>query len=70
MLKFGNVALGMLLALATASSIRSHLFGVEPGDAVTIVTACSIVVTAALLAAYLPARCAQRVDPITALRVE
>jgi ABC-type antimicrobial peptide transport system permease subunit len=66
---FGLVA-GVLLALAAASSIRSHLFGIEPGDAITIVTACTVVVTAALLAAYLPARRAQQVDPITALRVE
>jgi predicted permease len=65
-----GLAAGVLLALATASSIRSHLFGIEPGDAITIVTACTVVVTAALLAAYLPARRAQRVDPITALRVE
>jgi putative ABC transport system permease protein len=65
-----GLAVGVLLALAAASSIRSQLFGIEPRDAMTLVTACTVVVTAALLAAYLPARRAQRVDPVTALRVE
>lgn len=66
---FGLVA-GLVLALATASSIRSHLFGVEPHDATTLVTACAVAVLAALVSAYLPARRALRVDPSTALRVE
>ena len=61
---------GLALALAAASAIRSHLFGVEPGDGVTLATACTVVVTAALLAAWLPARRAPRVDPIAALRVD
>jgi FtsX-like permease family len=65
-----GLAAGVLLALAAASSIRSHLFGIEARDGMTFVTACTVVVTAALLAAYLPARRAQQVDPITALRVE
>ncbi len=65
-----GLAAGVTLAFAAASSIRSHLFGIEPRDAVTLVTACAVVVVAALLAAYLPARRALRVDPIAALRVE
>ena len=65
-----GLATGLPLALAAASAIRSHLFGVEPGDGVTLATACTVVMTAALLAAYLPARRAPRVDPIASLRVE
>ena len=61
---------GMLLAFGVAPSIRSYLFGIEPRDAVTFITACTVVVAAALLAAYLPARRAPQVDPIAALRVE
>jgi ABC-type antimicrobial peptide transport system permease subunit len=53
-----------------SSSIRSQLFGIEPGDALTLVTACTLVAGAALLAAWLPARRALQVDPITALRIE
>jgi ABC-type lipoprotein release transport system permease subunit len=50
--------------------MRGYLFGVEPGDGVTLVAACAVVITAAMLAAYLPARRAPRVDPIAALRIE
>jgi predicted permease len=65
-----GLAGGLVLALAAASVIRSYLFGVEPRDGGTLVAACALVVTAALLAAYLPARRAPRIDPIAALRSE
>ena len=65
-----GMAAGLPLSLAAAAAIRSYLFGVEPGDGVTLATACAVVITAALLAAYLPARRAPRVDPIAALRIE
>jgi putative ABC transport system permease protein len=61
---------GLLLALAATSVIRSQLFGVEPRDVLTLGGACSVVVAASLVAVYLPARRAQRVDPIAALRSE
>jgi predicted permease len=63
-------AAGLPLSLAAAAAIRGYLFGVEPGDGVTLAAACAVVITAALLAAYLPARRAPRVDPIAALRLE
>ena len=65
-----GLAGGLVLALAGASAIRSYLFGVEPRDGVTLVAACTLVVAAALVAAYLPARRAPRVDPIAALRAD
>ena len=65
-----GLAAGVVLALAAASAIRSYLVGVEPHDAPTLVAACTVAVLAALLAAYLPARRALRVDPTAALRVE
>jgi predicted permease len=61
---------GLPLALGTAVAIRHQLFGIEPRDGATIASACLIVVMAALLAAYLPARRAPRVDPISLLRGE
>ena len=64
-----GLVVGLPLALAAATAIRSQLFGVQPRDGVTIVTACAVVMTAALLAAYLPARRAPRLDPM-ALRAE
>ena len=65
-----GLAAGIPLALAAASAIRGQLFGIQPHDAGTVVTACAVVVGAALVAAYLPARRAPRIDPIAALRVE
>ena len=65
-----GLAAGLPLSLAAAAAIRSYLFGVEPGDGVTLAVACTVVITAALLAAYLPARRAPRIDPIAALRME
>jgi putative ABC transport system permease protein len=65
-----GLAAGIPLSLAAATTIRSYLFGVEPADGVTLAAACAVVITAALLAAYLPARRAPRVDPIAALRIE
>lgn len=65
-----GLAAGLVLALAAASVIRSYLFRVEPRDSATLAAACALVVAAALLAAYIPARRATRVDPIAALRAE
>jgi ABC-type antimicrobial peptide transport system permease subunit len=61
---------GLPLALGAAAAIRRQLFGIEPRDGATIASACLIVVMAALLAAYLPARRAPRVDPLSLLRGE
>jgi putative ABC transport system permease protein len=65
-----GIAGGVVLALLAASAIRSYLFRVEPRDSTTLAGACAFVVTAALLAAYLPARRATRADPLAALRTE
>ncbi len=65
-----GIATGLPLSLVAAAAIRRYLFGVEPGDGVTLAAACVVVIGAALLAAYLPARRAPRVDPIAALRIE
>jgi ABC-type antimicrobial peptide transport system permease subunit len=46
------------------------LFGLEPGDPVTLVGASTVVVGVALLAAYIPARRASQVDPLIAIRAE
>jgi putative ABC transport system permease protein len=65
-----GLAAGLPLSFAAAATIRRYLFGVEPGDGVTLAAASAVVIAAALLAAYLPARRAPRVDPIAALRIE
>jgi len=64
------VASAVPLALLAGSWLRSLLFGVSPRDPVTIGAACLVLLTAAVLAAYLPARRAANLDPLTALRHE
>jgi len=57
-------------ALATSRFIASFLFGIEANDARALAGAVGILLTAALVAGYGPARRASRVDPIVALRHE
>jgi putative ABC transport system permease protein len=65
-------ALGLLLGLAGAAAatrlMEGFLFGVRASDPVTYIGTCAVFIAVALLASYLPARRAMRVDPITALR--
>jgi predicted permease len=61
---------GVGAALASARSLESLLFGLTPTDARTQTLAIALLAVVALLAAYLPARRASRVDPLVALRYE
>jgi predicted permease len=65
-----GVAVGALLATVLSKFIKSQLYGIQPNDTLTIVTASLGLILLALAAAWLPARRATRVDPITALRCE
>jgi predicted permease len=65
-----GVGLGVVLALAAVRSAGSLLFGLQPNDPLTFVAAVGLLVTIALLASFLPARRASRVDPMVALRYE
>jgi ABC-type antimicrobial peptide transport system permease subunit len=65
-----GVAMAVPLALGAASWLRSLLFGISPQDPQTIAVACFTLITAATLAAYLPARRAANLDPLKALRYE
>jgi predicted permease len=65
-----GLAGGLAVALGAASALRNYLFRVEAHDGTTLAAASVLVVTAALLAAYLSARRAPHVDPIAVLRAD
>ena len=61
---------GTLLALAAGKSAAAMLFGLQPYDALSVSIAVAGLALVALLASYVPALRAARVDPLTALREE
>jgi predicted permease len=65
-----GVALGSVGAVMTAGVARALLFGLTPGDPAVLAVAGAVLASCALLAAWLPARRAARVDPLVALRHE
>jgi len=69
MILFG-LAIGLGVAVAASHLIASLLFGLSPNDPLTIGLAASILAAVALLAGYLPASRAARVEPMVALRHE
>jgi len=65
-----GVAVGILGAFVLTRFLSSMLFGVTPTNALTFVAVTLILIGVALLASYMPARRAMRVDPMVALRYE
>jgi ABC-type antimicrobial peptide transport system permease subunit len=57
-------------AIASTRWLEALLFGIAPRDTISLAGACAILGIIALSAAWIPARRAARVDPLTALRVE
>jgi putative ABC transport system permease protein len=66
--------IGVVIGLAAAASLTrfmtAQLFGVKPGDPLTLATVATLLLVTAAIACYLPARRATRVDPLVVLRAE
>jgi len=65
-----GTAIGLLLGDIASRGLRSMLFEVRPGDPLAFGAVAVGLIATALLASYIPARRATRVDPLTALRTE
>jgi putative ABC transport system permease protein len=70
LLSFSGLAIGVIGALALAKLIESLLYQIPPRDPITYVAVCCTLGAVALLASYIPALRATRVDPMVALRYE
>jgi predicted permease len=65
-----GVGLGVVLALVAGKVLASLLYGVSPRDPLVIAASATVLLAAAALASWIPARRATRVDPVVALRSE
>ena len=65
-----GVAIGLALAVAVSSFLSSLLYGIGATDPIAFGVTTSILLVVALLASYVPARRATRVDPVRALKAE
>lgn len=70
LLVLAGLALSVPAALGASRLVKSLLFETRPNDPATLLSAAAILAAAALLAGYVPARRASRIDPLTALRHE
>jgi ABC-type antimicrobial peptide transport system permease subunit len=65
-----GLGIGLGAAILLMRAFRTMLYEVSPSDPLTLATVALILLASALVACYVPARRAMRVDPVTALRAE
>jgi predicted permease len=65
-----GIVVGLVVAAALSRAMSSLLFGIEPMDPVAYLAAIGVILAAAALASYVPARRAANIDPIETLRAE
>jgi ABC-type lipoprotein release transport system permease subunit len=70
LLGLAGLAVGMPAVVVGSRYVESFLFGIEPNDPLVTAIAVVVLLAAALIAGYVPARRASRIDPMVALRHE
>jgi len=70
LLALGGVAVGIIGAFLLTRSMQSVLYDIRPSDPITFAEVVLVLLLAALLASWLPARRALAIDPVTALRYD
>jgi len=70
LLASAGIVLGLVASVALTRVLRSLLFGVGALDPLTLASVCGLLAGAAVLACWLPARRAARVDPLVAMKAE
>jgi ABC-type antimicrobial peptide transport system permease subunit len=70
LLALAGIALGLAASLAVGPVLAAYLYGVAPAAPLTITATVVVISAVALLASYMPARRATKVDPMVALRYE
>jgi ABC-type antimicrobial peptide transport system permease subunit len=65
-----GIGIGVPGALGLSRFVQSQLYGIEPSDPLTLVTAATTLAAVGLFAGYLPARRAAGVQPVRALRYD
>ena len=66
----GGLVIGVPVALGASRFVESFLYGVKPTDTFALWLAVAVLLSAVILASYVPARKASRIDPMTAVRHE
>jgi putative ABC transport system permease protein len=66
----GGIALGLAAALASASVLKTMLYGIAARDPWVLAAVCAVVATTGLFSAYLPALRASGIEPMQALRMD